>query len=171
MSNFGAGSSNDRGIAPKATNDAVLLIRAEQPAAIAAMMGAYLHELVPGTPPDYPQFSRWWHDAARVPYMIRVAGEDAGFALVRRHGPPTVHELAEFTVLPRFRRAGVGRAAAAELFERHPGAWWLQVLDDNAPACRFWQAVAPPPVRRVPRCSASGRAYSILQFVAPRPAR
>jgi len=156
---------------PKATNDAVLLIRAEQPAAIAAMMGAYLHELVPGTPPDYPQFSRWWHDAARVPYMIRVAGEDAGFALVRRHGPPTVHELAEFTVLPRFRRTGVGRAAAAELFERHPGAWWLQVLDDNAPACRFWQAVAPPPVRRVPRCSASGRAYSILQFVAPRPAR
>ena len=149
----------------------MLLIRAEQPAAIAAMMGPYLHELVPGTPPDYPQFSSWWHDAARVPYMIRLAGEDAGFALVRRHGPPTVHELAEFTVLPRFRRAGVGRAAAAELFERHPGAWWLQVLDDNAPACRFWQAVAPPPVRRVPRCSASGRAYSILQFVAPRPAR
>jgi predicted acetyltransferase len=142
------------------------LVRAEQPMAIAAMMGAYLHELVPGTSPEYPQFDSWWQDHARLPYVIRMGGEDAGFALVRRHGDPPFHELAEFTVLPRFRRAGLGRAAARALFARHPGRWWLQVLDDNHVARRFWYAVAPPPVQRTRRCSDAGRAYSILQFVA-----
>ena len=142
------------------------LVRAEQPAVIAAMIGPYLHELVPGTLPDYPHLASYWHDQSRVPYVIRVGAEDAGFALVRRHGDPPFHELAEFTVLPRFRRAGIGRAAATALFARHPGAWWLQVLDDNRVARRFWLAVAPPPVRRTRRCSAAGRPYSILQFVA-----
>ena len=143
------------------------LVRAEQPAAIAAMIGPYLQELVPGTPPDYPQFARWWDEDARVPYLIRVGAEDAGVALVRRHGDPPFHELAEFMVLPRFRRTGVGRGAALDLFERHPGAWWLQVLDDNHVARRFWGAVAPPPVRWTRQRSAAGRAYWILRFVTP----
>ena len=85
----------------------------------------------------------YWLEPGRRPYLIRVDGQVAGFALVRALERPGLHELAEFYVGQAFRRQGVGRAAAWTLFEGQPGDWQLNVLTGNRNALAFWLRVVP----------------------------
>ena len=92
---------------------------------------------------QYPDISHYWTDPDRHAFLLRVDGMLAGFALVDTldaDGEP-VHELAEFFVLPRFRRKGVGEGAARSLFDRWPGSWSVAELDENVMAQRFWRKV------------------------------
>ena len=130
------------------------------------MMTPYLDELTTGGLTVYPQLSLYWQDADRFPYLIRLAGSDAGFALVRRHVGSGFHEMAEFYIAPAHRRRGCGRAAARALFARHPGWWRLQILDTNAAARAFWTRVIQAPVRTPAQRGSHGRPYSVLQFRA-----
>lgn len=77
--------------------------------------------------------------------LILVDGQVAGFILKHRYSwlptgePP--HFVAEFFVLRKWRRHGVGRAAATELFRRFPGWWEVAQEPENLPAQRFWRQV------------------------------
>ena len=77
------------------------------------------------------------------PLLLRVDGRLAGFALVsegsRLTGAPGVFDMAEFFVMRRFRRKGVGLAAAAAAFDRFKGAWEIRQRDENAAATAFWR--------------------------------
>jgi predicted acetyltransferase len=131
---------------------------------IAAMMPAYLRELTPDGPFEYPQLARYWDDPGRYAYLIRAGAHDAGFVLVRHHPETAAHELAEFYVAPPWRRRGLGHAAAIAAFARHPGRWHLQILADNHAAQAFWRGVVPALVHEERRLAANGRAYSLLLF-------
>ena len=48
--------------------------------------------------------------------------------------------MAEFFVLKKYRRTGVGVKAARHIWCRYPGRWELRVLETNTPAQMFWQA-------------------------------
>jgi predicted acetyltransferase len=78
----------------------------------------------------------------RFPLLFRVAGQLAGFALINRGSPvsddPDVLDMAEFFVLRRYRRAGVGGRAAALLWDRHPASWVVRVSAGNAAGREFW---------------------------------
>lgn len=78
-------------------------------------------------------------------FLLRVDGHPAGFALVTRHasylGDGEANLLAEFFVVRRHRRRGVGERAAVELFGRFPGRWELRTLPANAGAIAFWRRV------------------------------
>lgn len=69
-------------------------------------------------------------------------GESApvGFALVHLVGE--VSRMRAFFVVPAARRGGLGRALAADVIARHPGAWEIPFQRDNAAAARFWRRVA-----------------------------
>lgn len=56
-------------------------------------------------------------------------------------GQPIDQALAEFFILRKYRRNGVGRRAANELLVRLPGTWELAVTDYNKPALGFWRRV------------------------------
>lgn len=142
------------------------LVVAPQAAAIRDMMAPYLRELTTGGLTVYPQLGLYWEDADRIPYLVRVAGEDAGFALVRRHPCTDFREMAEFYIAPAHRRQGVGRMAAQVLFARYPGWWHLQILDGNTGAQAFWRRVIPGPVRESAQRSAQGRRFTVLQFLS-----
>lgn len=75
----------------------------------------------------------------RHPYFVRVDGELAGFALVRKVNGMFV--MSEFFVVRRFRRQGVGARAAAGVFKRHPGRWIVQEVARNLAAQAFWRRV------------------------------
>ncbi len=60
----------------------------------------------------------WLRSPDGHPCLTRAGGHIAGPALVRR-GPP--HSVAEFCVMPKYRRLGVGTAAAREVLGRFPG--------------------------------------------------
>jgi len=94
-----------------------------------------------GDPTDYPHFDGYWAQAERRPFWIRAGDDLAGFALVNRYSPSGLGcdaAVAEFCVLPQWRRAGIGMAAARAVFATTPGQWELQVYQATAPALAFW---------------------------------
>jgi Predicted acetyltransferase len=88
----------------------------------------------------YPCVDHYWTEASRHPFLFRVDGHWAGLALVRT-GPPT--DMAEFFVLRKYRRAGVGRRAAAEIFRLFPSEWTVRQQRRNAAATSFWRTAIP----------------------------
>lgn len=92
---------------------------------------------------DYP-LDAYWEDGWRHPLLLRVGGRLAGFALVsersRLTGAPGVFDMAEFFVMRRFRRKGVGRAAASAAFDRFKGPWEIRQQDENTAATAFWRS-------------------------------
>ncbi len=105
----------------------------------------------------YAYLDFYWTEPDRHPFLIRVHERLAGFALVNRHAyvEGTDQALAEFFVVRRYRRLGVGRAAAVAVFDRFSGTWEVHVSAANAPAHAFWRAAIkgyigtePEPLRR-----------------------
>ncbi|MHC4717744.1 MAG: GNAT family N-acetyltransferase [Planctomycetota bacterium] len=92
-------------------------------------------------PPEDPR-DRWPDGWSGFPFVVRVDGRLAGFALVRRigHDPPA-YDMGEFFILRRFRRRGVGRHVACRIFDRFGGQWQIRQLPDNTPAVAFWREV------------------------------
>lgn len=90
----------------------------------------------------YP-LDRYWQQAGAVPYVVTVDGRWAGLALVDPDVrlPAGDHWLAQFFVMKKYRRRGVGRAAACAVFDRHPGRWQVGQMPGNEPARAFWRRV------------------------------
>ncbi len=101
--------------------------------------------------PDYP-LDAYWAEEGRLPLLIRSNGRLAGFALLNKHahsGRPVDQSMAEFFVLRRYRRGGVGTKAAHAIFTAHPGQWEAAVARRNMGALVFWRnAVASHPGAR-----------------------
>jgi predicted acetyltransferase len=85
----------------------------------------------------------WSEPERRFPFLIRCSGQIAGFALVTRDVPgsddPDGFDVAEFFIVRRHRRSGVGRRAAFLLWNRLPGRWVVRVSEGNTGGCRFWE--------------------------------
>ncbi|MGN6677163.1 MAG: GNAT family N-acetyltransferase [Streptosporangiaceae bacterium] len=88
----------------------------------------------------YAYLDLYWTEPGRRPYLILVGASIAGMALVRE-GPP--HSVAEFLIMPKYRRAGVGTTAARDLLSRHPGRWELHQVPGNERAVAFWRHAIP----------------------------
>ena len=83
----------------------------------------------------------YWTDPAQPAVPDSALGAvGQGFALVRAGA---VHDMSEFFVMRKFRRAAVGREAARLLFQLFPGEWQIRQLHGNEAATRFWHAVIP----------------------------
>lgn len=91
----------------------------------------------------YPKLPLYFSEPERrSAFVTRSDGRVAGFVLATRGSPaatdPDVCDVAEFFVLKRYRRGGVGEAAAFALFRRMPGKWTVRVAEQNTPALAFW---------------------------------
>jgi predicted acetyltransferase len=49
------------------------------------------------------------------------------------------HDVTEFFIMRKFRRPGVGKRAAAGLFQRYPGRWTVRQQVSNPAATAFWR--------------------------------
>jgi predicted acetyltransferase len=88
----------------------------------------------------------WLADDHDLPLLIVLEQRRVGFALVNRAPSPYIaagcdHRMAEFFVLRRERRAGIGSSAAHAVFDLHPGRWEVSELTRNERAIRFWRRV------------------------------
>lgn len=93
----------------------------------------------------YPDLDRYGREPAREAFLIRVDGGLAGFVLVNdvsHCGHPVDHSVAEFFVVRKHRRGGVGRAAARAAIGERPGQWELAVARRNTSALAFWSRLA-----------------------------
>jgi predicted acetyltransferase len=77
----------------------------------------------------------WSQPESRFAFLIHCDARIAGFALVTLGSPatddPNVFDVAEFFVLRRYRRAGVGRQAAELLWKGFPGRWIVRVFEET----------------------------------------
>ena len=93
---------------------------------------------------DYKYLDNYWTEENRFPYIMYVNGKIAGFALVRTgvkvNGEKT-NQIAEFLVMRKYRNQGVGKQFAFQVFENHPGLWYIDQEINNIPAQGFWHHI------------------------------
>ncbi len=84
----------------------------------------------------------WSEPERRFPFLIRSGIRVVGFAFATRGLPASLEgeafDVAEFFVLRRYRRGGVGRRAAFLLWNRFASRWIVRVSEANAIGHRFW---------------------------------
>jgi predicted acetyltransferase len=82
-------------------------------------------------------------------------------------GSEAVWDMAEFFVVRRYRRRGVGTDLAHQVWRRFPGKWEVRVKDANLPAQYFWQraisAFAKETVQSI-RIEKSGEFWQLFSF-------
>jgi predicted acetyltransferase len=86
---------------------------------------------------------RYWDNPACTPYLIRVDGYAAGFALVDNKVkiPGDEFWMDQFFIIKKYRGNGVGAMAAKRVFALHPGQWQVGQMTANHAAQSFWRQV------------------------------
>jgi predicted acetyltransferase len=120
----------------------------EQKTVLRELLNLYLYELsdlVDADPDEHGRFEyRWldhyWTEPDRHAFFIRRDGTTAGFVMINAHtASGAARAIAEFFVLRRHRRVGVGCAAAVSAFNRFPGSWEVTTDAENLAAASFWR--------------------------------
>jgi len=100
-------------------------------------------ELEPNGRFAYPDLPLYWSETSRFPFLATVDGAWAGLVFIRHVESPeeeqSYWDMAEFFVLRRYRRRGVGTRLAHLAFKRFPGPWQVRVMESNAAATQFWR--------------------------------
>lgn len=91
----------------------------------------------------YDYLDQYWLEEDRYPFIIRGNGNLAGFALLNRQSFILEKALtvAEFFVLRRYRRRGIGRKAAFTLFDRFHSDWEIRQIKTNTTGQLFWRKI------------------------------
>lgn len=92
----------------------------------------------------YQHLDSYWIEENRTPYLIKVNDHLAGFVLVLHvlegEGAPYYY-IAEFFVMKKYRRHGVGREVAFKVFSSYSGQWLITQVKKNMSAQKFWRRV------------------------------
>lgn len=132
---------------------------------IRRMMELYLHDFseYDGSDLDehalfsYGDLDYFWFEPTHAAFVLTVDEKLAGFVLVDNEVvmEDSERSLTEFFVLRKYRRQGVGRQAAVQVFERLPARWEVRVIAENVPARDFWRRVL---------AEYTGGAYQEIEF-------
>jgi predicted acetyltransferase len=92
---------------------------------------------------DYGDLDYFWFEPTHAAFLVTVDEKLAGFVLVDDDIMVEGNErsISEFFVMRKYRRKGVGKAVAFEVFNRLPARWEVRVIENNAPALEFWRKV------------------------------
>jgi predicted acetyltransferase len=91
----------------------------------------------------YEQLPLYWKETNRYPFLVKVNGYLAGFVFVHKgsqiSGDENVWDMAQFFILHGYRRLGIGKQVAHEIWQRFPGIWEVRVIARNQKAKIFWE--------------------------------
>jgi len=88
----------------------------------------------------YPYLDDYWRNPERFPFIISYDEKQVGFAFVRKVDDHW--EMAEYYVLPGFRRRRLGFSCAAKIIKNHPGLWKIGFNKQNYPSRQLWKKLA-----------------------------
>lgn len=91
--------------------------------------------------PIYRWYDCYWQEAGRYPFAFYVGNRFAGLAMVRNVSPNR-YEIAEFYVLPNFRRDNNAIDFADRLVKQFDGEISFSARMENVRAVRFWDKFA-----------------------------
>ena len=83
----------------------------------------------------------YWQGLGSRAFVVTVDSRYAGFALVvpRPKLPGGDYWLEQFFIMKKYRRRGIGSAAAYALFDSLPGNWQVGQMSMNINAQNFWR--------------------------------
>lgn len=95
---------------------------------------------------NYNYLDLYWFEVTRFPYIVQCEGQIAGFVLLRQgvHDFRTdavcaeLFSIAEFFVLRKYRRRGIGQFVAEWAFAQFQGRWQVRTPVSNEAAQAFW---------------------------------
>lgn len=94
---------------------------------------------------DYPWFDAYFTEKDRYAFFIKEKESDslAGFVMVNSHLQKFSegHSIAEFMVIPGYRKKKVGKQAAYACFDRFKGNWEVSPAKESSQAYYFWKHV------------------------------
>ncbi len=161
----------------------VIPASAEQSPILANLLELYVHDFSAFLDVElgldgrfgYPNLDLYWSKPGRHPFLIRVDGKIAGFLLVKKgsefSGNHSVLDMAEFFILRRYRRQGIGTEVAHQVWRQFPGPWEVRVMPANGPALEFWRrAIAEFIAESVEpiRVEKPGKSWQVFSFDSPR---
>jgi len=92
---------------------------------------------------EYRWFDSYFTEDGRDAYFIRGKGSNKllGFAMVNTYVQKfhEGHSIAEFMVVPKYRRNKIGKQAAIKCFQRYGGNWEVSPSYGSEAAYRFWK--------------------------------
>lgn len=92
---------------------------------------------------DYKYFDKYFTDNDRFAYFIKeeISGKLLGFAMINQHTEvvPNGWSIAEFLIIPKYRRLGIGKKVAFELFDKFDGDWEVSPSFGSKKALAFWE--------------------------------
>jgi len=85
----------------------------------------------------------WDNENERFPYFIKEGERFLGFVLVRyiMASERNYFSMAEFFIMRKYRRKGIGRSMAEQVFQLHKGQWEIYQKESNKPAQVFWRNI------------------------------
>lgn len=132
----------------------ISLVKKEQKEILARLLELYQYDFSEFDAMDvdergmygYPYLDYYWTEENRYAYFIKINNKLAGFAMVCGHcyvsDDTDTLFMAEFFVMKKYRKQGVGKEAACEVLKMHPGKWELTVHPNNPGALVFWKKTA-----------------------------
>jgi len=93
----------------------------------------------------YKYFDHYWTDKNRYPFFVMINKKYAGFVLINNHcyllNDDQGKSIAEFFIMRKYRRKGIGREVAKKVFEMFKGNWEVLQHGNNDPSKKFWKSV------------------------------
>ena len=92
---------------------------------------------------EYGDLDYFWFEPTHAAFLVTVDGKLAGFVLVDNESllGGSQRSITEFFVTRKYRRLGVGKYIAREVFDRLPAQWEVAIIEANKPAEQFWRRV------------------------------
>lgn len=92
---------------------------------------------------DYTWFDNYFTDQDRDAYFIKIDNEFIGMVMVNENLIINKNgkSIAEFLILPSFRRKHIGKKVAYDIFEKYKGDWEVQPMENNPIAYSFWKNI------------------------------
>ena len=94
---------------------------------------------------EYKYFNSFFTDDDKDAYFIREkeTNKILGFAMVNSYVQvfENGHSIAEFMVIPKYRKNHIGKKVAFELFDRYRGNWEISPSYNSCGAFFFWNKV------------------------------
>lgn len=89
----------------------------------------------------YGDLDYFWFEPTHAAFLVTVDEKLAGFVLVDNEvaEEDAQRSITEFFVMRKYRRQGVGKQVAFEVFNRFPAKWEVRVIQRNTPAQGFWR--------------------------------
>jgi predicted acetyltransferase len=131
---------------------ALLAAGIEQRSTFSRLMQLYAYDFSEVTRDDVgedglfrvPSIDRYWQEPWWRPFLLRVGSACAGFVIVGSRSRLVEGldrwDMAEFFVLQRYRRAGVGTRAANLAFDAFRGPWEVRQMARATAATAFWRS-------------------------------